>query len=140
MRHAPRPVEVELLEAADRQRGERRRRDRAAFARRGQYEIDPVLLQRGAELSGATEPSVASLCLAVQTMVAVENEDWDTAGELTDRAERLVRDAGLSDYALSALVFAAGAAVSGCATVTCLQFASSPVGPILATLSKSRAR
>jgi len=70
-----------------------------------------VLLERGAELSVATQPSVASLCLAVRTMVAVENEDWDTAGELTDRAERLVRDEGLGDYPLSALVFAAGAAV-----------------------------
>jgi LuxR family maltose regulon positive regulatory protein len=77
----------------------------------GRRDDATVLLERGAELSGATGPSVASLCLAVQTMVAVENEDWDTAGELTDRAERLVRDEGLGDYPLSALVFAAGAAV-----------------------------
>jgi LuxR family maltose regulon positive regulatory protein len=44
-------------------------------------------------------------------MVAVEQEDWDTAAELTDRADTLVRGGELAECPLSALVFAASAAV-----------------------------
>jgi LuxR family maltose regulon positive regulatory protein len=68
-------------------------------------------LQRGAELSGMTAPSVACLCLSVQVMIAVEQEDWDGADELTDRANRLLETAGLDAYPLSALAYAASAAV-----------------------------
>ncbi len=68
-------------------------------------------LERGAELSGMTAPSVACLCLAVEVMVAVEHEDWESAGELTDRANRLLETPGLDEYPLSALAYAASAAV-----------------------------
>jgi LuxR family transcriptional regulator, maltose regulon positive regulatory protein len=68
-------------------------------------------LERGAGLSAMSAPSVASLCLAVQAMVAVEREDWEAADELTDRAGRLLEGAGLDTYPLSALAYAASAAV-----------------------------
>jgi LuxR family maltose regulon positive regulatory protein len=77
----------------------------------GRREDASALLVEGAELSWATAPSVASLCLAVDAMIAVEREDWDTAVELTDRAEKLVRGGALAESPLSALVLAASAAV-----------------------------
>jgi LuxR family maltose regulon positive regulatory protein len=70
-----------------------------------------ALLEEGVALGGTTAPSVASVCLAVGVMVAVEQEDWDRAEELADRAEEMVAEASLQTYPGSALVFAALAAV-----------------------------
>lgn len=77
----------------------------------GDPEASTAALQRGIDLSAATAPSVASLCIAVSVMVAVEQEDWDTAAELTDRADGLIGEERLAEYPVSALVFAASAAV-----------------------------
>ena len=77
----------------------------------GRREDASAWLERGAELGDATAPSVASLCLAVNAMVAVERGDWETAGELVDHADQLLRTSGFAEYPLSALVFAASAAV-----------------------------
>jgi LuxR family maltose regulon positive regulatory protein len=77
----------------------------------GEGRASIATLERGAELSGMTAPSVASLCVAVEVMVAVEQEDWESAGELTDRANRLLETPGLDEYPLSALAYAASAAV-----------------------------
>jgi len=68
------------------------------------------LLDEGADLSAATAPSITALCLAQAAMIAIEQHDWDTAAELTDRAERVIEDRGLADYPLCALAFAASAA------------------------------
>jgi LuxR family transcriptional regulator, maltose regulon positive regulatory protein len=62
------------------------------------------------ELSAVAAPSVMSLSLAQSAMIAIEQKDWDEASELTDRAERVIRHAGLATYPMSALVFASCAA------------------------------
>ncbi len=68
------------------------------------------LLDEGADLSAATAPSVMSLCLAQAAMIAIEQQDWDMAGELTDRAGRVIEQSGLAGYPICALAFAASAA------------------------------
>jgi len=68
------------------------------------------LLEEGADLSAATAPSVTALCLAQAAMIAIEQQDWDTAAELTDRAERVIDERGLAEYPICALAFAAAAA------------------------------
>jgi LuxR family maltose regulon positive regulatory protein len=77
----------------------------------GEREAAGATLRRGADLSIATAPSVASRCLAVGVMIAIEQRDWDTAAELNDTAGRLVQTGELATYPVSALVFAASAAV-----------------------------
>jgi len=68
------------------------------------------LLDDGADLSAATAPSVTSLCLAQAAMIAIEQQDWDAAAELTDRAMRVIEEHGLAEYPICALAFAASAA------------------------------
>lgn len=68
------------------------------------------LLDEGADLSAATAPSITALCLAQAAMIAIERQDWDTAAELTDRAERVIDERNLGDYPICALAFAASAA------------------------------
>jgi LuxR family transcriptional regulator, maltose regulon positive regulatory protein len=68
-------------------------------------------LAEGADLSAATAPSVASLCLAQAAMIAMEENDWDSAAELSDRAVEVIDTRGLGAYPISALSFAARAAV-----------------------------
>jgi LuxR family transcriptional regulator, maltose regulon positive regulatory protein len=75
--------------------------DRAAAAR---------VLDDGADLSAASAPAVTSLCLAQAAMIAIEQQDWDTAADVTDRAGRVIEERGLADYPLCALAFAASAA------------------------------
>jgi len=67
-------------------------------------------LEEGADLGAATAPTVTSLCLAQAAMIAIEQRDWDTAAELTDRAGKLIEERGLAEYPLCALAFAASAA------------------------------
>ena len=69
------------------------------------------MLELGADLSAATAPIVASLCLAVGVMLAIEDEDWERAEELASRADRIIEAESLSEYPIAALVFAASAAV-----------------------------
>ena len=69
------------------------------------------LLDEGADLSAATAPTVTSLCLAQAAMAAIEEQDWDTAAELTDRAGRVIEERGLAEHPICALAFAACAAV-----------------------------
>jgi len=76
--------------------------DRAGAAR---------MLEEAADLGAATAPSVTSLSLAQAAMIAIEQQDWETAVELTDRAGRVIDERGLADCPISALAFAAAAAV-----------------------------
>jgi LuxR family transcriptional regulator, maltose regulon positive regulatory protein len=69
------------------------------------------LLQQGAELSAAAEPTITSLCLAQGAMIAMEEQDWESAAELTDRSRQVIDERGLAGYPISALAFAASAAV-----------------------------
>jgi LuxR family transcriptional regulator, maltose regulon positive regulatory protein len=68
------------------------------------------LLDEGAHLSAPTAPAVTSLCQAQAAMIAIEEQDWETAAELTDRAGKVIADRGLSGYPVCALAFAASAA------------------------------
>ncbi len=67
-------------------------------------------LEDAIELSAVAAPSVMSLSLAQRAMLAIEQEDWEEAAELTDRAQRVIDEAELTAYPMSALVFAASAA------------------------------
>ena len=69
------------------------------------------LLEQGAELSAAAAPTVTCLCLAQAAMIAIEEQEWDAAAELTDRGRRVVDERDLGGYPISALAFAASAAV-----------------------------
>jgi LuxR family transcriptional regulator, maltose regulon positive regulatory protein len=69
------------------------------------------LLEQGADLSAAAEPTVTALCLAQAAMIAMEGDDWESAAELTDRSRRVIEERGLGEYPISALAFAASAAV-----------------------------
>jgi LuxR family maltose regulon positive regulatory protein len=68
------------------------------------------LLDEGADLSAAAAPTAMSLCLAQAAVIAIEEQDWDRAAELTDRAERVIEERGLAGYPICALAFAASAA------------------------------
>jgi len=69
------------------------------------------LLAEAAELSAAAAPSVMSMCLAQAAMIAIEQRDWEAAADLTDRAGNVIQERGLESYPVSALAFAASAAV-----------------------------
>ena len=68
------------------------------------------LLEEGVELSAVGAPSVGSLCLSQLAVIAIEHDDWQTAGELADRAATIVEGNALGSAPLSALVFAIAAA------------------------------
>jgi LuxR family transcriptional regulator, maltose regulon positive regulatory protein len=61
-------------------------------------------------VSGHAMPAVTVLCLAQQSMIAIEQEDWDLAAELTDRATTMITLRGLGHDPLNAVAFAASAA------------------------------
>jgi len=69
------------------------------------------LLAEAASLSAVTAPSVMSMCLAQAAMIAIEQRDWEAAADLTDRAGNVIAERGLESYPVSALAFAASAAV-----------------------------
>lgn len=68
------------------------------------------LLEEGVYFSAATAPSVTALCLAQSAMIALEERDWELAADLSDRAEQVIEQRGLSEDPISALPFAAAAA------------------------------
>jgi LuxR family transcriptional regulator, maltose regulon positive regulatory protein len=68
------------------------------------------LLEEGVQLSCAGAPIIGSLCLAQLAIVAIEHEQWESAGELADRAVTIVDEPSLAVSPLSALVFAVAAA------------------------------
>lgn len=68
------------------------------------------VLDEAIALSAAPSPKVMTLCLAQSAMLAIEREDLESAGDLTDRARDALDEHGLVEDPLSALVFAAAAA------------------------------
>ena len=68
------------------------------------------LLEEGADFSGTAEPLVGALCLAMSAMIAIEQNDWDLAEELTDRAHNMIEECQIASYPMVALVYAASAA------------------------------
>lgn len=69
------------------------------------------LLDEGSGLGAATEPGVASLCLAQRAMIAIEQKDWDAAAEAANHAVDVLEQRGLTRCPTSALVFAVSSAV-----------------------------
>ena len=67
-------------------------------------------LEEGAAIASATVPGIASLCLAQLAMLAIEQDDWETAAEVADRGLAVADSPGLVASPISALVFAAAAA------------------------------
>jgi LuxR family maltose regulon positive regulatory protein len=59
---------------------------------------------------GDRAPAVAALALAQRAMIALEEQDWDAAAELTDRAREILTTSGLDSTPVCALVLAAVAA------------------------------
>jgi LuxR family maltose regulon positive regulatory protein len=76
----------------------------------GDRDAAQQLLEEGADLGSAIEPSVASLCLAQRIVIAIEQRDWELAAELSDDVDRLIEECGLESAPMSALVFASSAA------------------------------
>jgi LuxR family transcriptional regulator, maltose regulon positive regulatory protein len=69
-----------------------------------------VLLEEAIDLGGLAVPSVSALCLAQLATIAMEQSNWELAGELTDRAATMIVERGLDGDATTALAFAASAA------------------------------
>jgi LuxR family maltose regulon positive regulatory protein len=68
------------------------------------------LLDEGARRGGRGAPVLSALCLAQLAFIAIESDDWELAGELAERAAKLVAPRLLTAAPTSALVFAAAAA------------------------------
>jgi LuxR family maltose regulon positive regulatory protein len=76
----------------------------------GHYPQARQSLQDAVDLSEAPAPVIALLGLAQLAMIALEQHDWESAADLTDRAERLIQRDRLDDCPMAALAFAACAA------------------------------
>jgi LuxR family maltose regulon positive regulatory protein len=76
----------------------------------GAHEPARSALEDGAEVSGTATPLVTAICVAELAMIALDQNDFERADELSDRATRIVSDSELGTSPLAALVFAAAAA------------------------------
>jgi LuxR family maltose regulon positive regulatory protein len=76
----------------------------------GDHDAAQPLLDRAWELGAVTAPVISLLSLAQSNMIALEQRDYDVAGELTDRAEAVIRRHQLADCPIMALASAASAA------------------------------
>jgi LuxR family maltose regulon positive regulatory protein len=66
-------------------------------------------LEEGARSSAVTVPHVQALCLAQLALLEMDEEDWDAATTLSERARSRVEGCGLADYPIVALVYAVSA-------------------------------
>jgi LuxR family transcriptional regulator, maltose regulon positive regulatory protein len=66
-------------------------------------------LDEGASESAVGAPHVQALCLAQLALVEIDEEDWDAATRLSERARSRVEGCGLADYPIVALVYAVSA-------------------------------
>jgi LuxR family maltose regulon positive regulatory protein len=67
-------------------------------------------LDEAARLSGSRAPALTALSDSQRAMIAIEQEDWELADELTERARALLEEWGLQRDPLSAFTYAAAAA------------------------------
>lgn len=81
----------------------------AAYLQGDRSQAEPRL-QEAARLSGSRAPALTSLCVSQRAMIAIEQEDWELADELTERAKALLEEWGLKRDPLSAFTRAAAAA------------------------------
>jgi LuxR family maltose regulon positive regulatory protein len=68
-----------------------------------------VALDEGARSSAVTAPHIQALCLAQLALLEMDEEDWDAATTLSERARARVQGCGLADYPIVALVYAVSA-------------------------------
>ena len=76
----------------------------------GQADLADPILARAVEIAeehGATPAASAALC--EQAVIAMERQQWDEAGRLSDRALAALRAGRLHDYAMAAFVHAVSA-------------------------------
>jgi LuxR family maltose regulon positive regulatory protein len=66
-------------------------------------------LEEAARSSAVTAPHVQALCLAQLALLEMDEEDWDAATTLSERARSRVEGCGLADYPIVALVYAVSA-------------------------------
>jgi LuxR family transcriptional regulator, maltose regulon positive regulatory protein len=66
-------------------------------------------LDEGARASAVAAPHIQALCLAQLALLEMDEEDWDAATALSERARSRVEGCGLADYPLVALVYAVSA-------------------------------
>ena len=66
-------------------------------------------LEEGARSSAVTAPHVQALCLAQLALLEMDEDDWDAATTLSERARSRVEGCGLADYPIVALVYAVSA-------------------------------
>jgi LuxR family maltose regulon positive regulatory protein len=69
------------------------------------------LLDESAHLSSVTQPVVHALALAQTIVISIEEQDWELAGELAERATAVLEEPLLAECPICAFVFAAVAAV-----------------------------
>ncbi len=72
----------------------------------GEYESARERLEEGARRGAVAAPAFQVLCLAQLALLAIDRGDWDAAELLAARAKGQVERVGLTEYALSALVYA----------------------------------
>ena len=66
-------------------------------------------LEEGARSSAVAGPHIQALCLAQLSLLEMDEEDWDAAATLSERARSRVEGCGLADYPIVALVYAVSA-------------------------------
>lgn len=76
----------------------------------GDREAAKPLLQESVDLSAAAQPSVTTLGIAQRAMIALEEQDWELAAELTARAVAIIAQHELEADPITALALAASAA------------------------------
>jgi LuxR family maltose regulon positive regulatory protein len=68
-------------------------------------------LEEGLRAAAVQAPFIHALCLAQLTLLALEEDDWESGAWLAARAKALVESAGVAELPSAALVFAVSAAV-----------------------------
>jgi LuxR family transcriptional regulator, maltose regulon positive regulatory protein len=66
-------------------------------------------LEEGARASAVAAPHIQALCLAQLSLLEMDEEDWDAAATLSERARSRVEGCGLAEYPIVALVYAVSA-------------------------------
>src|SRR5215204_4306084 len=66
-------------------------------------------LDEGARSSAVVAPHVQALCLTQLSLLEMDEEDWNAATTLSERARARVEGCGLADYPIVALVYAVSA-------------------------------
>jgi LuxR family maltose regulon positive regulatory protein len=66
-------------------------------------------LEEGARSGAVAAPHIQALCLAQLSLLEMDEEDWDAATTLSERARSRVEGCGLADYPIVALVYAVSA-------------------------------